>query len=170
MVAPMTAPDEPESDELERLCLINWESQPVVLRNDLYEAFSVQQAGGPWKKVDYYEAAMKGAVVSEAWWHKWFGHGYDISKIPWSAPRRRRPKGQLEFFFWNACPAVVKDAEAFAVTAPGGEWQRVDRADVCYNGLARPVGELRASFDKRLGPLDFSKIPWSQPSSPEGAE
>ena len=152
---------------------IDWDGRPAVARRDTEEAFAVTRPGGQWRPVDYFDVVHTGGYLSEKFWRNRFDGHYGplvLSRISWSAPVSWKPKTDMHFFNWDGRPAVVKGAEAFAVTKPGGAWQRVKLKDVCYAGRLSYEKSLRVDFERKFGPLDLSKIPWSQPNFPQGTQ
>jgi hypothetical protein len=110
-------------------------------------------------------------LLSEKMWRYRFDGEYGplvLSRISWSGPVPWHTKTDLYFFNWKGRPAVVKGAEAFAVTKPGGAWKRVKLHDVCYAGIPRDEKLWHRYLGRKFGPLDLSKIPWSQPKLPQG--
>jgi hypothetical protein len=111
-----------------------------------------------------------GRYLSEKFWRNYFDGEYGplvLSRISWRAPVPWYTKTDMHFFKWNGRPVVVKGPEAFAVTKPGGAWQRVKLKDVCYTGIPTYETSWRIYYEREFGPLDLSKIPWSQPNLPQ---
>jgi hypothetical protein len=159
---------DPRNDLTARMNMyfIDWDGRPAVARGDTEEAFAVIVPGGNWRPVDYFDVVHTGRYLSEKFWRNYFDGEYGplvLSRISWSEPVPWKPKTDTYFFNWNGRPAVVKGAEAFAVTKPGGAWRRVKLHNVCYVGF--PTDEMlwRHYNEREFGPLDLSKIPWSQP-------
>ncbi len=67
----------------------------------------------------------------------------------------------MKFCNWDWRPAVLADdwSAASAVLAPGESWSAVDAGDVATSAGVMSEADWRATFERKFGPLDLSKLP-----------